>query len=157
MSVVFLLPMNSSRLSSFCRNCGESVIEEVAFCHNCGTALSDDQVKTNLDHVRMREKSALRSKALSPTSGRIAGAVVIGLLEFLLVIAVFALSFFISINFLPSFSKQGGSLSTYFIVMGTACIAGLTGISFFAQTIRKRYPDKVRLLEKYFLREKASS
>lgn len=127
--------MDSSSLSLFCRNCGETVCNEVAFCSRCGMALSEDQIHANLDRIRRNARVSSRSTALE-TRG---GMVVVGVLGAFLLLVVFIASFVISVNFFPDSADSKTSVFTYLIVMTTACVAGLSGLSYLLNRLSSRY------------------
>ncbi len=142
---IFQKLMKFIHSSAFCQNCGENISKEIAFCRSCGTALSEEQVRLNIERSRQETSIHVPVQDETPRSARqIAGTVVIGFLEFLFVIIVFFVSLIISMNFLPGFTdNRSGSLFSYFIVMMTACIAGLIGGSYLSRKFCEKYPEKV--------------
>jgi hypothetical protein len=143
--------------SGFCQNCGENISREIAFCRSCGTALSEEQVQANIE--RSRDETSVHVSVHDenkPVLQKIAGAVLIGLMEFLFITFVFTLSLLISINFLPALGDDhSGSLFSYFIVMATACIAGLVGGSFLSKKLCEKYPNPIAKMKSFlYLEEK---
>lgn len=142
--------------SPFCQSCGENVSKEIAFCRNCGTALSEEQVQKSIDQSRAHSTSAILHKTNAAIPQRITGAIVIGLLEFLLVVMVFTASTMLSMNFFPDGSSQSDSFLTYFIIMTTACVAGLSGGSYLSRKFCEKYPEKIAAFKRSFNCEKVS-
>jgi hypothetical protein len=94
-------------------------------------------------HISVREEGA-------PIVKKIAGTVIVGLLEFLFVVAVFALSFIISMNFFPDGTGgHTGLFLTYLVVMITACIAGLTLGSYLSKKFCEKYPNSIEKFKQY--------
>lgn len=143
--------------SPFCQSCGENVSKEIAFCRNCGTALSEEQVQKNIDQSRVHSGTNVSHKTTVTAPQHITGAIVIGLLECLLVAMVFTVSLMLSMNFFPDSSNgQPGSLLAYFIIMTTACVAGLSGGSYLSRKFCEKYPEKVAAFKRSFNCEKVS-
>lgn len=145
--------MKFVRLSAYCQNCGENISSEIAFCRSCGTALSESQVQANMERVRERQKGA--SSMPLPTTRKIAGTVVVGLLEVLFVAFVFLTSLVISINFFPDITEgQSGHVLTYLIVMLTAYAALTTVGAYLSKKFREKYPRSAAILKQYYDPEK---
>lgn len=144
--------MKFSHSSAYCQNCGENIASEIAFCRSCGTALSENQVKSNIEQSRMSHTLSETHTEGTVASRRISGTILVGLLESLFVISVFVISFIISMNFFPDIADGRTSrVSTYFIVMITTFAAGLTIGSSISNKFRRKYPRGIEILKQYSL------
>lgn len=133
--------MKFSHTSAYCENCGENISAEIAFCRSCGTALSENQVKRNIEQSRAGKNIPRAPFRKRSFSRKIPGAILVGFLEFLFAIGIFVVSFLISMNFFPDIADgKTVRLSTYFIVMMTTFVAGLTLGSYISRKFRERYP-----------------
>ncbi len=139
--------MKFVHLSAYCQNCGENISAEVAFCRSCGTALSESQVKANIEHSRTnRNLSGIHTRSI-PVARKIAGTIIIGLLEAFFVMMIFIASLIISMNFFPDMTDgQTGRISTYLIVMTTTFAAGLTIGLYISKKFREKYPNGIHIL-----------